>query len=207
MDEEMRAGAPLPMNVSVEGDRKRLRIELEGDPALLAEFTAVWKRRPRKVLTAFKRFMITQAKGATPAVRDRTGTLNPRVSITIHARFKEICGIAKPPITQADAIKKVLNRYINVPKNARRTLYDYQHVAVRDHYGQRRKRAPTREELGNPAFDADPKEKMHFDAGPELKAVIEELIAEVGVGKSRFFAFVLSEAAAELEHHEQSQDK
>lgn len=67
--------------------------------------------------------------------------------------------------------------------------------------------APQREELADPTFDAEPKEKMHFDAGPELKAVIEELTAEIGVGKSRFFAFVLSEAATELEQHEQPQGK
>jgi hypothetical protein len=207
MDEKMRAGVPLPMTVSVEGDGKRLRIELEADPALLFDFAAAWKRESRKVLTAFKRFVITQAKGAKPAVRDRTGTLNPRVPVAIHARFKEICGIATPPITQADAIKKVLNRYINLSRNVRRTLYDDQHVPLRDHYGQRRKLTPTREELGNPAFDADPKEKMHFDAGPKCKAVIEQLIAEGGVSKSRFFAFVLSEATAEFEHHQQSQDK
>jgi hypothetical protein len=207
MDKKMSGGAFLPMRISVDG--KRLRIEWEGNPPLLADFAAVWQRRSRKVkvLAAFKRFVITQAKGVKPAVRDRTGTINPRVPVAIHARFKEICGIATPPITQADAIKKVLNQYINVSKPMRRTLYDDQHVPVRDRYEQRRKRAPTREELGNPAFDADPKEKMQFDAGPELKAVIEELITEVGVGKSRFFAFVLFKAAAELEHHEQSQDK
>jgi hypothetical protein len=203
MRKKVKSNVPVPMSVLIEGRGDRLRIECSDDPALLADFALAWRKRPKKIVTAFKRFVLTHARGAIPVVRPRTGTLNPRIPSPIHARFLNACENAKPAISQAEAIKRVLSRYIDIGRTVRRTVYDSDGAPVRDHYGQRRKRAPLREELDNPTFDAEPKEKLQFDPGPKLKAVIEDLIADLGVGKSRFFAFVVSEATAELERHQQ----
>jgi hypothetical protein len=191
----------LPMSVSLGGGGGRLQVEFDGDPTLLAEFEAAWQRQPRKTQAAFKRFVVARAKGSMPSLRDRAGTFNPRVPSAVHARFREACLAAKPPITQIDAIKLVLNRYINVTAGARRTLRDQDDRAVLDHYGQRRKRAPGREELENPVLGTSPKERMQVDLGAKLKAVVEDLITDVGIGKSRFFAYLLFEAASEIERN------
>jgi hypothetical protein len=191
----------MPMSVSLGSGGRRLQVEFDGDPTLLAEFEAAWQRHPRKTQAAFKRFVVTRAKGAKPLLRDRAGTFNPRVPSAVHARFREACLAAKSPITQIDAIKLVLSRYINVTTGARRTLRDQDGRAVLDHYGQRRKRAPWRKEFEDPALDTDPKERMQVDLGPKLKAVVEDLITDVGIGKSRFFAYLLSEAAPEIERN------
>lgn len=187
----------FPLSVSVEDDGKRLRLSFDGDPALLADFVAAWNRRPKRVLPAFKRFVRTQAKGAAPPVRDRRGTFNPRVPSAIYESFRAACEAASPPVTQAQAIGMVLNRYVSLSSKRRRALRSDGKV-VTDHLGQRVMKAPRREEFSRPEFDAEPKVKMHYDPGSELKEVVEELIDDVGVGKSRFFAFVLSEATTEV---------
>jgi hypothetical protein len=110
-----------------------------------------------------------------------------------------MCDTAKPPITQIYAIRMVLNRYIDVVASRRRTLRNQDKSPVLDHYGQRRKRAPLREEFDDPAFDAAPYDRIQVDLGTKLKPVVEELIADIGISKSRFFSFLLSEAASTIE--------
>lgn len=60
--------------------------------------------------------------------------------------------------------------------------------------------APELSAVDRPEFKAESQKGVQFDAGTAgLKAVIEDLIEDVRVRKSLFFAFVLSEAISELE--------
>jgi hypothetical protein len=201
MPKKSSSGSVVPMRVSVEGDPPVLRIEFDGDATLFAEFEKAWQKRPGAALRAFRQFVISQARRATPPVRNRTGTFNPQIPSAIYDQFKHMCDTAKPPITQIEAIKMVLNRYIDTAEGRRRTFRDQNRHPVLDRYGQRRYRAPLREEFADPAFAASPTTKMQIDLGPKLKAVVEDLIADIGVGKSLFFVFVLAVATSKLERH------
>jgi hypothetical protein len=179
-------------------NERQLAITYRGDPDLLSDLDNSWCKRRSKVTKAFERFLKRQAR-PVPARPYRTATLNLQVPRDVYGRFSDAC--AKAGKVQPSAIRMVLTRYIDERKEERRALRGDDRKVLKDHYGQQRMIVPPAKALNNPEFEVEPKNRvrLQFDARSDaIKTLIEELIADVGVTKSKFFSFVLSEAAVEL---------
>jgi hypothetical protein len=179
-------------------NERQLAITYRGDPDLLSDLDNAWCKRPSKLTRAFERFLKSQAR-PLPTRRYRTATLNLQIPRDVYDRFSDAC--EKAGKMQPSAIRMILTRYIDGKREERRPLRGDDRKVLKDHYGQRRMIVPAAEALNNPEFEAEPDERVRyqFDArSDEIKTLIEEVIADVGVTKSKFFSFVLSEAVVEL---------
>ena len=186
-----------PLRLVVKEDK--LTITYRANPELLRDLAASWRDRPNRVVIGFERFVRVQGGAAVRARRPRRrATLNALVPTALRERFDRAC--KKAHFSQDHAIKLVLRRYIDGKEETRIVARSPDRKMLWDPYGNKLMKVPERTAVHRPEFKAEPRAKLQFDADTAgLKAVIEDLIEEIGVGKSRFFAFVLSEAIEELE--------
>jgi hypothetical protein len=173
-------------------------ITFKANPELLRDLATSWRDRPNKVVIGFERFVRVQGGAAVRARRRRRATLNALVPTDLRDRFDRAC--KKAHFSQDHAIKLVLRRYIDGKEETRIVARGPDRKMLWDAYENKRMKVPERTAVHRPEFKAEPRAKLQFDADTAgLKAVIEDLIEEIGGGKSQFFAFVLSEAISELE--------